>query len=671
MNPKPVRKIIIQEIGRMILALVLFTLGLVIAVGLIFNSLWSLFFCGPIYLLIVIGYLDSSIHSMYEQLVSNRKDYIHKNFPHLSVGINVEVIKECKAFLKIPDSEWARREKDIVDYEEEQKRRKEQIETDYCELERIAPNGIEKWMGKNGLRAPWREENREDYNKYLRELIHRPILPYGMYKPQWADKRSIIAHRDEIIQLEDIFRKSQCDKSWLSAQKQFSKEIVTLIKKEFSFLGRYVYSAPVKLVNEEGNVSESSLSIWQLFFHSYCLDEQLDYTHFPEEIQLKKYLLGDCSAWTSQSIRIYPRIIEAVLKALKEKYEDLAVIVYNDNLVKQLIEEIFRDNEIENGTSLLAEQDKLYARTIVSLGALFDEEHIPSYDNSDLGNSDIQNKKLIIITNHTATSEIINFTQQLWEHYPESRPCISFLSLFKEFSTEEMQALIDKKNKAIAEEEEKKRKEQELIDSIPSKVDKWESLSSYDNFKIKYLLDYYPTTVEFEADDDEWDDRWTVWNFKNDPEKTPEKAHRRVLDRGIPEFAGILKDTFGEESLKYLTLVCIPASTQIKNDARYKEFSGRLCQETGMENGFDYTHVTVSREARHNGGEEGVVNYSFDDSFFNGKRVILLDDIITKGNSMRIAKAKLEKLGAQVICGLSVGKTRHERRNGRPDMDEE
>lgn len=90
-----------------------------------------------------------------------------------------------------------------------------------------------------------------------------------------------------------------------------------------------------------------------------------------------------------------------------------------------------------------------------------------------------------------------------------------------------------------------------------------------------------------------------------------------------------------------------------------------------MENGFDYTHVTVSREARHNGGEEGVVNYSFDDSFFNGKRVILLDDIITKGNSMRIAKAKLEKLGAQVICGLSVGKTRHERRNGHPDMDEE
>lgn len=359
---------------------------------------------------------------------------------------------------------------------------------------------------------------------------------------------------------------------------------------------------------------------------------------------------------------------------MKEKYEDLAVIVYNDNLVKQLIEEFFRDNETANGTSLLAEQDKLYARTIVSLGALFDEEHIPSYDNSDLGNSDIQNKKIIVITNHTTTNEIINFTQQLWEHYPASRPCISFLSLFKEFSAEEMQALIDKKNKAIAEEEEKKRKEQELIDSIPSKVEGWETLSPFCKLKIKYLLDYYPTTVEFEADEEEWEDRWTVWHFKNDPEKTSEHDHQRALNRVVPKFAGLLKDTFGEESLKYLTLVCIPASTEEKNNARYKEFSERLCQETGIENGFSHIHLTRNRVAKREGGnadDASIANYSFDDSFFNGKRVILLDDIITKGNSMRIAKAKLEKLGAQVICGLSVGKTRHERRNGRPDMDEE
>ena len=573
-------------------------------------------------------------------------------------------LKERKEFFLVQMKEW-----ELMQQEEErriasEKARITQINEEFRSIESDAPNGLNNWISKNNFCLS---------SKVMRDEI-KHLSETNSKGQKIITKEDVIISKDIILQYEEANRQREKFNDWSSAQKQFSKEIVALVKTEFSFLGRYVYSVPVKLVNEEGNVSESSLSIWQLFFHSYCLDEQLDYTHFPEEIQLKKYLLGDSSAWTSHSIMIYPRIIEAVLKALKEKYEDLAVIVYNDNLVKQLIEEFFRDNETANGAFLLAEQDKLYASTIVSLGALFDEEHIPSYDNSDLGNSDIHNKKLIIITNHTVTSEIINFTQQLWEHYPESRPCISFLSLFKEFSTEEMQALIDKKNNAIAEEEEKKRKEQELIDSITSKVERWETLSPFCKLKIKYLLDYYPTTVEFEADDDEWDDRWTVWIFKNDPGKTPEEAHQRVLNRVVPKFVGLLKDTFGEESLKYLTLVCIPASTEEKNNARYKEFSERLCQETGIENGFSHIHLTRDRVAKREGGnadDVSIANYSFDDSFFNGKRVILLDDIITKGNSMRIAKAKLEKLGAQVICGLSVGKTRHERRNGLPDMDEE
>ena len=88
-----------------------------------------------------------------------------------------------------------------------------------------------------------------------------------------------------------------------------------------------------------------------------------------------------------------------------------------------------------------------------------------------------------------------------------------------------------------------------------------------------------------------------------------------------------------------------------------------------MENSFEHIQVTGARVAKHDGGEDENVNYSFDDSFFNGKRVILLDDIITKGNSMRIAKAILQKQGAKVICGLAVGKTRHERRDNMPEEE--
>lgn len=554
-----------------------------------------------------------------------------------------------KEFISIPDKQWELWQKEEEAIREENRR----IGLEISRLENDAPNGLSRWLEQNSMKAIWRDQS--------------------IGEPSGCVKRTtelVLKNSEIILQLEDFYRRSQCDKSWLSAQKQFSKEIVTLIKKEFSFLGRYVYSAPVKLVNEEGNVSESSLSIWQLFFHGYCTDVDLDYSLFPNKVKLLDYLSNNTSKtdWKPYAGGLYGQVIITALMALLEKYKDLAVVIYNDELIKQFYDELIDGVQV----SQLRNQDHLFIQIMISLSVQLKDKKIPSYNYSEIRQdlSALQYRKLFVITNQTATNEIISFTQQLWESSSESRPCISFLSLFKEYSPEEMQALIDEKNKAIAEEEEQKRKEQELIDSLPSKVEGWETLSPFCKLKIKYLLDYYPTTVEFEADDDEWDDRWTVWNFKNDPGKTPEEAHQRVLNRVVPKFAGILKDTFGEESLKYLTLVCIPASTQIKNDARYKEFSGRLCQETGMGNGFDYTHITVSREARHNGGEEGVVNYSFDDSFFNGKRVILLDDIITKGNSMRIAKAKLEKLGAQVICGLSVGKTRHERR-GRPDMDEE
>ena len=630
-------KAILQVAGAFLFLLILF----IPAYALIKYAPWTLVIFIPIFLVVYSAGVYSSIEEMYKALVDRRQKEIKERYPHAYTwrDSSGKTIKEQKAFLHIPDDDWARKEERILQNIKEKELNDKRIKEAFSALEKEAPHGIDLWLKKNDYVASWR-------NPIPLVDIYSGTFVQGLLKRVYEE--DAVREKDVIFELEQKYQRSVEDNEWVKAQKSFSDSVRGLIKKELNGLGFYRYSVPVLLVDGEVDTTETPQSFWQFFFHSYCVDDQLDYTHFSEKANLMNYLRGDCTVWTPLNFGVYNGVIINAIKTLREKYEDLAVIVYNDNVITQWFEKLIRDMEEAKGTFSLAEQDKLYASIVVPLDAILFEKHIPTYHRSDLSNINLQNKKLIIITNYTATSEIISFTQQLWEHYLESRPCISFLSLFKELSTEEMQALIDKKNKAIAEEEEKKRKEQELIDSIPSKVERWETLSPFCKLKIKYLLDYYPTTVEFEADDDEWDDRWTVWIFKNDPGKTPEEAHQRVLNR-----------------------VCIPASTLIKNDARYKEFSERLCQETGMENGFEYTHVTVSREARHNGGEEGVVNYSFDDSFFNGKRVILLDDIITKGNSMRIAKAKLEKLGAQVICGLSVGKTRHERRNGRPDMDEE
>ena len=617
-----------------------------------------------IVLVIYVG-LKKKIKQDREERIYQKKSLIEKNYPDAYRVYKIDSVcndkkwtdDETKEFMSVPDAQWAIWQKEEDDRREAIRVEKIRILSDVRHLEQEAPRGLKYWLKINNKEATWAGIDVEK-------------VDYQIEK----DIKNVLNHSEEIEKLELFCKNNEKEQTWSKGQIAFSQTVRKLADGALRGLGAYYYSAPVAFSDEDGNISEQSQRIWQLFFHGYCTDVDLDYSLFPNKVKLLDYLLYNTSKtdWKPYAGGVYGQVIITALMALLEKYKDLAVVIYNDELIKKFYDELIDGVQV----SQLRNQDHLFVQIMISLSVQLKDKKIPSYNYSEIRQdlSSLQHRRLFVITNQTATNEIISFTQQLWESSSESRPCISFLSLFKEYSTEEMQALIDKKNKAIAEEEEKKRKEQELIDSIPSKVERWETLSPFCKLKIKYLLDYYPTTVEFEADDDEWDDRWTVWIFKNDPGKTPEEAHQRVLNRVVPKFAGLLKDTFGEESLKYLTLVCIPASTEEKNNARYKEFSKRLCQETSIENGFSHIHLTRDRVAKREGGnadDVSIANYSFDDIFFNGKRVILLDDIITKGNSMRIAKAKLEKLGAQVICGLSVGKTRHERRNGRPDMDEE
>ena len=46
-----------------------------------------------------------------------------------------------------------------------------------------------------------------------------------------------------------------------------------------------------------------------------------------------------------------------------------------------------------------------------------------------------------------------------------------------------------------------------------------------------------------------------------------------------------------------------------------------------------------------------------------GMRKVMMMAVITKGESMLRFKRKMEELGANVIAGFSVGRTKHERPN--------
>lgn len=227
-----------------------------------------------------------------------------------------------------------------------------------------------------------------------------------------------------------------------------------------------------------------------------------------------------------------------------------------------------------------------------------------------------------------------------------------------EKSIYEQEQRIQSLRKAQEEAERRKRERDYLLSCVSS----WDSLIC--GLKYSYLLNYYPTTCCFEATQSEWNDRWTVWNFKNTPDKTSETEHQEALDDVIPRIKEILINTFGQANLSKLTLACIPASNQINTKRRYEEFSNRLCHETGLINSYEKIKVIHERNARHTGGTGLQTKFlSFDESFFKDRYVILFDDVITRGDSMCIFRRKMESLGTTVIAGLSIGKTKHERPN--------
>lgn len=183
------------------------------------------------------------------------------------------------------------------------------------------------------------------------------------------------------------------------------------------------------------------------------------------------------------------------------------------------------------------------------------------------------------------------------------------------------------------------------------------------------LYNYYPTTCDWNASEREWDIRNLVWDFKANPNRPQSLTeittrHKRAMNEIMPDIKRVLRRYFGSDVSK-LTLVCIPSSKKVVNERRYKDFAQQLCSDLNMSNGYSYVNVVSDGETSHLGGSSSS-EISIDNSYFNGRYVILFDDVITSGRSMERLKRAIETAGGTVIAGLSIGKTRHERQSSHP-----
>lgn len=77
-----------------------------------------------------------------------------------------------------------------------------------------------------------------------------------------------------------------------------------------------------------------------------------------------------------------------------------------------------------------------------------------------------------------------------------------------------------------------------------------------------------------------------------------------------------------------------------------------------MANGFDYITVTKDGGAKHL-GQDANSEISINTSFFKNRYILLFDDVITSGRSMEKYARIFKQYGATVICGMSIGQTKH------------
>ena len=527
---------------------------------------------------------------------------------------------------------------------------------------------------------------KKDYPNAYNEFWGKPVnlsqygYQYSAYVYNHADEKlsdsmwemlekRALAWKESRIQTE---KNKKADLDWESAQTSFANKMRSIAPEKLPSCGHYTYTVGVK--TKVG--SQLNMKIWQHFVNEACLEKDLDYTYN----QLTLSNTNKLPQWKEKGVFLNETLKQQILDLITLLASEKKVVVFYNEVI-----EGWNLNALCSTYMVMKTPEsvkKINVAAIRSLG-------ITSKSGTELL-AEESPECVVVIDAFTNNDQLKKNCAYIFNALQDKRPVIAYISLIKTYDRQEMIEYITRSKteaekraaeERAKEEERKKREAEELAekkrkeevrtrlqstakDVLVNNAKHWECL--YGDFYYTWLFYYYPTTCDFEASESEWDDRYTVWDFKNDPEKgiDPED-HEATLDNVIPRIKQKLIDTFGEDYLQFLTLVCLPASTEAKNAARYDEFSNRLCEETGMENAYEHVHIVQDgmskKDPRNTTGRSIQPVIEYDTDYFKGKYILLFDDVVTKGGTMLRYKEAMDRLGATVIGGMCLGKTKHER----------
>lgn len=108
-------------------------------------------------------------------------------------------------------------------------------------------------------------------------------------------------------------------------------------------------------------------------------------------------------------------------------------------------------------------------------------------------------------------------------------------------------------------------------------------------------------------------------------------------------------------------IICIPASRQYTYTRHFKRFSKTLCDRCHAINGFDLIKVVGKHCKKHICKKDcSLANIIIDDDKLKGRKVIIIDDIVTTGQTADSFAKRIQETGADVrmVCFLAKTKQR-------------
>jgi len=145
-------------------------------------------------------------------------------------------------------------------------------------------------------------------------------------------------------------------------------------------------------------------------------------------------------------------------------------------------------------------------------------------------------------------------------------------------------------------------------------------------------------------------DRSAVYAFKEG--NCPTYAKEKLVEE--------IKKVIGSDPSAWV--VCfIPASTRSKHIQRYYNLSCYLRTRLSCPVYIDGINVAYDRESGHLSGKTGdpTDNMEFNSSKFRGKKVVLIDDVRTRGVTFDRTADKMVTLGASTVFGVFLAQTIH------------